>query len=215
MGKNDELKKSIGERLKGLRKRQGLTQENAVEKLYTEYEIELDVRTISRYESGITTPPIDKLISFAKLYNTTVNYIAYGHSTSGDDSFTWYDNFKRLNRLLYTTPIVLSRSKENRDVVCLQLIERETKEWFGRIERFFDKKRFDEKQGIERKITIEDLDSLFHDFQDGIQLLPVEERKRINFAALNAIKPFATIRCKDENGELTITTEYTIQKTKE
>ena len=149
---------------------------------------------------------IDNLICLAELYNTTLDYIVYGKDTSDDNSFTWYDNFKRLNRLMFTMQIKLLRDKDRPTDVYLQFLDNEAKEWFGRMERFIENRRlmFNNK-GLEKSIDIKDLDELIEDFQtDRIQLCPIEERYRRTFLT---IQPFATSIFKEENGELVITTK--------
>ena len=96
---NDEFKTGVGKRLRKLREGQELTINEVVERLSNNYFLDVDEKSIRRYEKGEFLPKIDNLICLAELYDTTLDYIVYGKETSDDNSFTWYDNFKRLNRL--------------------------------------------------------------------------------------------------------------------
>jgi transcriptional regulator with XRE-family HTH domain len=200
---NDDFKKNVGERLQKLRKQKGLGIEDVVELLSRDYYCSINEKSIRRYEKGGTLPKIDNLICIAELYGTTLDYIVYGKETSDDNSFTWYDNFKRLNRLLYTMQIQILRDKENVSDVYLKLLDDEAKEWFGRIERFIESKRLMfARKGIEKITDIKDLDSLFKEFKkDQTQLLPIEEKAR---RSLVSAKPIVTTRVQEENEEITI-----------
>jgi len=65
--KND--KPTIGERIKELRKQNGLSQEEVSKYL------EIQRSTISLYESGDATPPTMTIIKLARLFNVTTDYI--------------------------------------------------------------------------------------------------------------------------------------------
>ena len=203
---NEQFYKSVGKRLFKLREAKEFTRKKVVEKLESDYYLTIDEKTLRRYEKGESLPKIDNLICLAELYNTTLDYIVYGKDTSDDNSFTWYDNFKRLNRLMFTMQIKLLRDKDRPTDVYLQFLDNEAKEWFGRMERFIENRRlmFNNK-GLEKSIDIKDLDELIEDFQtDRIQLCPIEERYRRTFLT---IQPFATSIAKEENGEVVITTK--------
>ncbi|MBO5223386.1 MAG: helix-turn-helix transcriptional regulator [Clostridia bacterium] len=206
---NDEFKVEVGKRLRKLRESQGLTINKVVEKLLNDYFLDVDEKSIRRYEKGEFLPKIDNLICFADLFNSTLDYIIYGKTTSDDNSFTWYDNFKRLNRLMFTMQIKMLRDVENTSDVYLKLLDKEAKEWFGRLERFIESKRLMlDSKGIEKITDIKDLDSLFEDFKkDQTQLLPIEERIKRNILTA---KPIVTTKVQEENGEITITSK--IQK---
>lgn len=206
---NDEFKVKVGKRLHELRERQGMTINKVVEKLSNEYFLDVDEKSIRRYEKGEFLPKIDNLICFADLFNTTLDYIIYGKATSDDNSFSWYENFKRLNRILYTMQIKMLRDEENTSDIYLKLSDDEAKEWFGRIERFIDSKRLIlDSEGIEKITDIKDLDALFEDFKkDQTQILPTEERAR---RSILAARPIITTNVQEENGEIIITSK--IQK---
>ena len=199
----------VGVRLKKLRERTGMSPKGVSKILSERYYCDIDEKSIRRYEKGEFLPKIDNLICLAELYDTTLDYIVYGKETSDDNSFTWYDNFKRLNRLLYTMQIVPLRNKENMSEIYLKLLDDEAKEWFERIERFINNKRlmFTHK-GIEKITNIKDLDDLFKDFKkDETQLIPIEEKVK---RSILASKPIVTTRVQEENDEITITSK--IQK---
>ena len=200
---NDDFKKNVGKRLQELREQKGLTIKDVVELLSRDYYCGIDEKSIRRYEKGDFLPKIDNLICLAELYDTTLDYIVYGKETSDDNSFTWYDNFKRLNRLLYTMQVKMLRDREKVSDVYLKFLDDEAKEWFGIIERYIEnRKNMFTNKGLEKEITVKDLDALFKDFKkDRTQLLPIEEKVR---RSILSAKPIVTIRVQEENEEITI-----------
>ena len=154
---NDEFKTGVGKRLRKLREGQELTINEVVERLSNNYFLDVDEKSIRRYEKGKFLPKIDNLICLAELYDTTLDYIVYGKETSDDNSFTWYDNFKRLNRLLYTMQVQMLRDGEKVSDVYLKLLDGEAKEWFGRIERYIEnRKNMFTHKGLEKQIAVKD-----------------------------------------------------------
>ena len=200
---NDEFKTGVGKRLRKLREGQELTINEVVERLSNNYFLDVDEKSIRRYEKGEFLPKIDNLICLAELYDTTLDYIVYGKETSDDNSFTWYDNFKRLNRLLYTMQVQMLRDGEKVSDVYLKLLDGEAKEWFGRIERYIEnRKNMFTHKGLEKEIAVKDLDALFKEFKkDRTQLLPIEEKVRRSLVSAN---PIVTTRVQEENEEITI-----------
>ena len=65
----NRVKYTIGERLKKLRKLNGLSQDDVAKYL------NIQRTTISQYESGDLIPPTLNVIKLAKLYNVTTDYI--------------------------------------------------------------------------------------------------------------------------------------------
>ena len=183
-----------------------MTIKDVAKKLSEVYYCNIDEKSIRRYEKGDFLPKIDNLICIAEFYDTTLDYIVYGKETSDDNSYSWYDNFKRLNRLLYTMQLNMLRDKENISDIYLKFFDDEAKEWFGRIERFIDNRRnMFRQKGIEKNIEIKDLDALFEDFRkDRTQLSSIEERVR---RSLVSARPIITTEVKDEDGELVITSK--------
>ena len=201
---NENFLKAVGKRIRELRKSKKLTQVQLSDILSEQYNISIVDRSISRYETGIGLPETDNLMYLADFFEVSTDYILYGKKTSDENSFTWYENFKRLNRLMYTMQIRMLRDECNTSDVYLQLLDDEAKEWFGRIERFIDNKHlmFNNK-GIEKTIEIKDVDALFEDFRkDRTQLCPIDEKMKRYFASAQAL---ATVSAKEENGEIVIT----------
>ena len=204
---NENFLKAVGKRIRELRKSKKLTQVQLSDILLERYNVNIGDRSISRYETGVGLPETENLIYLADFFEISTEYILYGKKTVDEDSFTWYENFKRLNRLMYTLQIRMLRDERNISDVYLQLLDDEAKEWFGRMERFIDNKRlmFDRK-GIEKITDVRDLDALFEDFKkDHTQLCPIEEKVRRSFVSA---QPLSTTRVKDENGKIIVTTEF-------
>lgn len=97
---NERFYKQVGIRLKKLREDKKLTQEELVEKLQDKYKIEINKRSVSRYENG-SSPNIDNLLYLADFYNVSVDFLLFGKTLTDDNSYSWSDTIKRLNRLLY------------------------------------------------------------------------------------------------------------------
>lgn len=71
----DEIRKAFGARLKQLRKQKEWTQKELAGKV--------DVRSsqLNKYESGIHTPPVDKLLLLAEVLDTSVDYLLTGDAS--------------------------------------------------------------------------------------------------------------------------------------
>lgn len=71
----DQLRKSFGIRIKELRKSKKWTQKDLANKL--------DVRftQLNKYECGLHTPPMDKLIKMSEVFDTTIDYLLTGNRT--------------------------------------------------------------------------------------------------------------------------------------
>lgn len=67
--------KTLGERLKDLRKEKGYTLEQVAEKLNT------TKVTISRYENNLREPKRETISQFAKLFNVSTDYL-HGHTNN-------------------------------------------------------------------------------------------------------------------------------------
>lgn len=71
----EEIRKEFGARLKQLRKQKGWTQKELAAKV--------DIRSsqLNKYESGLHTPPVDKLLLFAEVLDTSVDYLLTGDAS--------------------------------------------------------------------------------------------------------------------------------------
>ncbi len=183
---NDEFKKNVGKRLRKLREHHAFTINKVVEKLSNDYYSDIDEKSIRRYEKGEFLPKVDNLMNLAELYGTTLDYIIYGKETSDDNSFTWYDNFKRLNRLLYTMD--LKAHTDDQGKVFLEFSDDEAEVYWHRIEHYNREKESNNKiNGTFKEVTINELDDLFADYANKTeQLTPIEVRK--NNALLKAMQ---------------------------
>ena len=174
---NEDFKKSVGVRLKELRNKNKLTISDLVEKLQNEYYTDIDEKSIRRYEKGEFLPKIDNLICLAEIFKTSLDYIIYGKETSDDNSFTYYDNFKRLNRLIYSLAVNFVRN--NSTGKCyLELWDDESKLYWERLNTYGSNDNYKfEKRNEPPKISLKELDLLIEDFAEyKEQLLPTKER---------------------------------------
>jgi transcriptional regulator with XRE-family HTH domain len=72
MMEDDALRKAFAARLKELRKQKGLTQKELAQRIGANYQ------QLNKYECGLHTPPLDKLVSLAEALETTVDYLVTG-----------------------------------------------------------------------------------------------------------------------------------------
>ena len=173
---DEKLKKAIGKRLKELRKTKHFTLEQLADKMCNEYYIEIDEKSLRRYERGDFLPKIDNLICFTEIYNISLDYIVFGKETSDDNSFTWHDTFKRLNRLVYS--MVMIPGKDGSGKIFGELWEDEIKLYLDRLEAFFGSLNYDFENREKRiLVSLKDMDKIMEDFdQYDEQLLPTMER---------------------------------------
>lgn len=70
---NTELRRAFGLRVKQLRKQKAWTQKGLANKL--------DIRfsQLNKYECGLHVPPIEKLVTLAEIFDTTVDYLVTGN----------------------------------------------------------------------------------------------------------------------------------------
>ena len=70
-GDND-IRKDFGQRIKQLRKQRNWTQK--------ELAVKIDVRfpQLNKYECGLHTPPMEKLIKMAEVFDTTIDFLLTG-----------------------------------------------------------------------------------------------------------------------------------------
>ena len=170
------IPKEIGKRLRALREKHGLTRDKLVEKIEVKCYSAISTKSIQRYEDGEILPKIDNLICFAEFFDTTLDYIIFGKETSNDNSFTYYDNFKRINRLIYSLSAYLA--KDDSGKCHLIFWEEEFNRLYERLDNFSGDDDYDFlKRGKDTKMSLETLDSLIEDFrEDKEQLLPTPER---------------------------------------
>ncbi len=71
----DQLRKNFGIRIKELRKNKKWTQKELANKI--------DVRfpQLNKYECGLHTPPMDKLVKLSEVFDTTIDYLLTGNRT--------------------------------------------------------------------------------------------------------------------------------------
>ena len=167
---DETFTKDLGERLKELREKLGLTQEGLAEK------VKVDVLTVSRWERGETLPKVDNIVYLSDFFGVTTDYILYGKETSDDNSFTWYDNFKRLNRLIYSMSAHIT---EDNNIVRIEFWEDEAKVYYEKVKSFSLEKNYKfENRDEKADFSIDDLDNLFCDYKKYTeQLVPVAPKR--------------------------------------
>jgi len=71
------IRKDFGKRIKLLRKEKKLTQKELANQIGSSH------AQLNKYESGLNTPPLDRLLLLAEVLETSVDYLLAGHS-NGD-----------------------------------------------------------------------------------------------------------------------------------
>ena len=172
---DEEFSKNLGKRLRELRNKSKLSIEKVVDAFFAR-NVDINEKTIRRNESGENIPSVDNLLCYADIYETSLDYIVAGKETSDDNSTTWYDNFKRLNRLVYSLAVGFYKHADGR--CFLELWDEEAKVYFERINNFGVSKNYMfEVRGEGPMFTIKELDNLIEDFsQYKEQLQPNLER---------------------------------------
>ncbi len=98
----DEEIVAIGKRLKNLREKLGLTQQEFANKLFW------DVSSYQKIESGKTLMTLDKAVQLHRNYNVDLNYFAAGDSSVKEDAITH---------------LLINSSKEDSAKMILRLLE--------------------------------------------------------------------------------------------
>ena len=90
--KDKKIRKDFGKRIKELRKKKKWTQKELAAKLDCQFSI------FNKYESGIHTPPPEKLIKVAELLDTTVDYLLTGSLSEKKplNSIRLFERFRKL-----------------------------------------------------------------------------------------------------------------------
>lgn len=70
-----EIRKGLGSRIKELRKQNKWTQKALSAKL------DMHFAQLNKYECGLNSPPLEKLIELAEVFDTTVDYLLTGNRT--------------------------------------------------------------------------------------------------------------------------------------
>ncbi len=68
-----EIRKGLGLRIKELRKQNKWTQKALAAKL------DMHFAQLNKYECGLNSPPLEKLVELAEVFNTTVDYLLTGN----------------------------------------------------------------------------------------------------------------------------------------
>ena len=135
-----------------------------------------------RYEKGDFLPKIDNLIVFAELFNTTLDYLVFGRETSDDNSFTWFDTLKRLNRLIYSL-VLIPELEENKDSLYYHKYfflssDEELKLYIDKLVNFMGSKKYMfDYRSFSPYFDIHDMDALIQEFSEFKEkLVPSETR---------------------------------------
>jgi len=97
------IRKALGQRVKQLRKEKGWTQKELANKIETSY------AQLNKYESGLNTPPLNRLILLAEVLHTSIDYLIGGRK---DEEIPIYNN-----RLIKRFQSIEGFEPEERDLV--------------------------------------------------------------------------------------------------
>lgn len=175
---DDNFKTSIGTRLKKLREEKNYTIIDFINICQNQY-CDINEKTIRRYEKGESIPKLDNLIIFSEIFDVSLDYIIFGKETTDENSFTWKDSFKRLNRLVYSCVLLpFSVNDNNKTNYIFAGFDDELNVYINKLFTFCIQKNYNfENRGKSPDFTIHDLDNLIQGFEDiNEQLVPTKER---------------------------------------
>ena len=162
-----KFKKDIGERLRNLRKSKNKTLLDIVNIMSKDYLINLNEKSLRRYELGESIPKIDNLICLADYYGVNLDYLIYGIETSDDNLLNWEQSFRRLNRLIYSLVLIPFKDNDpNSSYKKYYFIshDKEVSTYFDKFITFFAEENFEYiKNDIPVNITLKKLDNLISD----------------------------------------------------
>jgi len=75
----------LGEKIKALRKENGLTQTELSERLNSRFGLKTDRVMISKWETGFQTPVVSTLSCIAKLFDVSMDYLSGGERKADDN----------------------------------------------------------------------------------------------------------------------------------
>lgn len=84
------------DRLKELRRAKGITQKELSRHLRVDY------RTVSLYETGLSTPPVEVLLSYSQFFKVSIEYLFFGEEAPNSEIYDRIIHLsdKRRNALL-------------------------------------------------------------------------------------------------------------------
>ena len=90
------MRKTVGNKLKTLRKQKRLTQKELAARL------NIGISQLNKYESGMHMPPIKKLIQLSNIFDITLDYLVKDRETAITELHNnkFIKRFKELDRLL-------------------------------------------------------------------------------------------------------------------
>jgi len=160
-----DLSNTIAKNLKKLRKERKITQAKVVDIIG---EHNLSLRTYKDYEAGKTMPDIDKMVMLADFYGCSLDFLIKGKETMFNDSFTWIDTFKRLNRLIYPLAAIPKRITDESNPYCgkymMLIIDKETNEYLAALDSKIGLNNLMNERGIMPILTIEAYDKVCKQF---------------------------------------------------
>ena len=122
----------IGEQIRTLRKKRGLTQTAFAERLY------VTPQAVSQWERGVTIPDTDKLVDIAAVLNTTVNTLT-GESGGGED-WTVVDTFFSPERMYSRLAVTAEIEGLRNTFFALRFMKKEHEGQFRKPSIFSDAK---------------------------------------------------------------------------
>ena len=187
---DDVFINDVGKRLKELRSKSNLTQKALAEK------VNISEATVARCERGETLLDTTSLVYIAEFFNVTTDYILYGKELSDDNSFTWYDTFKRLNRLIYPLAVGFGKSSED-GKIYLELWDDEAKVYYDKLQSYGRSANYMyEHRDSDPNFGVKDMDALFEEFQKFDEQLSPNLDRWCKYAKSQGIDPEKQIQAK-------------------
>jgi len=178
----ETIKDSIGKRLRLLRASHQLSQKELCDILNEQYDLQTGERTLRRYEDGENLPSIEVLFAYKDYFKVSFDYLLEGKHVSNDDSFSFVDAFKRLNRLLFSTVLIQEKignpNDRNYGKYVFIAVDDETNAYLDKLNGFLSTKDMEFLNNkTSGKIAIGDFDSIIFNMNlPSDQILVDEDR---------------------------------------
>ena len=187
----EKYKSDFGKRLAFLRKMKNVSQIQLCGDFSKKYGLLTSERSLRRYEDGENLPSIEILFAYRDYFNVSFEFLMNGSEASDDNSFTYKDSFKRLNRLLFSTLFSLNKIVDQNDPLfgkhVLVAVDEETNAYLDKLENALLSKNLCFERGEDDGlITIKTLDKQIEGFSWlNRSVYPNENRLRAISESLN------------------------------
>lgn len=197
-----KIEKQIGLRIKCARLKKDMQISDLCLQLNYENR-NISTRTIERYEAGHNTPKADLLIDLCKVLEVSPEYLLFGKEKY-EESITWTDAFKNLNRLLTTLVVLPQKDNDPNSKTYgkyyFEAFDIETKMYLDKIFSYSENRNYlFEYLNNKMKFNLKDLDEIADGYKDLNEDLSDLETRIGKFLKIRNVDPldFLNEKIKD------------------